>query len=124
MIKHAIRFYENNHDAHLIFHSTPNSLDYTWQWYVTDDKKSGGEIIEGQEHESFVTSTTWIQEESLEEKYLYCEYIHRMNGKKETTEFVQLFNDVDRIVSMNSAFDKVSSYDENGNIKNESDVKK
>lgn len=116
MIKYAIKLNESEKDAHFIFHATPNSTDYVWQWYITDDKSTSGKAIQGQRNESFTITTELIKERGYDGLYLYCEYTDRKTDEKFKTEFIRLYDDINKIVESGTKFTGISTYNENGNI--------
>ncbi|RBP59322.1 hypothetical protein DES36_11947 [Alkalibaculum bacchi] len=116
MIKFAIKLYNNDKDAHFIFHATPDLIHYTWQWYLTDDKENIGEPLEGQQYESFVTTTDLIKERGYEGLYLYCEYMDNNTKRKSKTEFIRLHADINKVIDSGIVFDDISTYDKNGMI--------
>ncbi|MEB9857291.1 hypothetical protein P4K23_28695 [Bacillus cereus] len=116
MKKYAIKLHNNENDAHFIFHATPSLTNYTWQWYLTNDKGNVGETIEGQRYESFTITTDLIRERGYEGLYLYCEYTNNKTKQKSKTEFIQLHADINKIIDSGTVFDNLSTYDENGMI--------
>lgn len=116
MIKYAIRLHQNNHDAHLIFHATPDFTHYTWQWYLTDDKNEVGNPIFQQCYESYTITTDLIKEKGYDGLYLYCKYTNLNTMEESKTELVKLFSDVNKIIESGTVFDYLSAYDENGMI--------
>ncbi|MCM3227543.1 hypothetical protein [Terribacillus saccharophilus] len=117
MQKYGIRLFNSDTDAHLIFHATPFSTEYTWQWYITDDKSKKGEAIKEAIYESFTTTTEIIDKFKENGKYLYCVYIDNETQEEFTSEFIQLFTDFNKIIENNSAFYDVASYDSKGWIR-------
>jgi len=116
MIKYAIRLYNNEKDAHLIFHSTPDQTHYIWQWYITDDKDSIGKVIEGEDMQSFITTTDLIKENNYDGLFLYCSYRNRNTQEQFKTELIPLYADVNKIIESGTVFDDISTYDKTGEI--------
>lgn len=122
MKKYAIRLYQNNCDAHLIFHATstlPN-IDpyelYEYQWYLAKNKNALGKPIEEEQFESYTTTTNLIKEKGYNGLYLYCKYID-INTKQEfKSEYIELHSDINKIIDSGSVFDNISEYDRNGSI--------
>ncbi|MFE4047005.1 hypothetical protein [Priestia sp. YIM B13490] len=119
MIKYAIRFHNNNHDAHLIFHAAPSSEGHPlckYQWYLTEDKNLVGKPIEDEQYESYIIRTERVKQEGHEGLYLYCKFTYIDTNKENKTEFIKLFSDVNKIIDSGTVFDEISKYDENGEI--------
>ena len=125
MIKYAIKLHENRKQGHLIFHAVPAEHtneyippsydDYSWQWYLTNEKDVVGTSIDGHIYESYITTTEQIEEEKLDGMYLYAEYLNKHTKEIKRTEFIRLSSDIDEMINSNSPFDKVSIYDKKGN---------
>lgn len=116
MKKYAIKLYQSEVAADLIFHATPSLTNYEWQWYVTDDKNNMGRAIEGQRYESFITTTDLIKERGYEGLYLYCEYKDKSTKKECKTKLIRLYSDINNIINSGTIFDDISAYDEEGMI--------
>jgi len=119
MIKYAIRLHNNNRDASLIFHASPDSEGHPpskFQWYITEDKNLEGKPIEDELYASYITHTKLIKEEGYEGLYLYCEFTYIDTNQENKTEFIQLFSDVNKIIDSGTIFDDISKFDEKGNI--------
>src|SRR5699024_326337 len=125
MIKYAIKLHENRKQGHLIFHAVPAEHtneyippsydDYSWQWYLTNERDVVGTPIDGHIYESYITTTEQIAEERYEGLYLYAEYLNKHTKKIKRTEFIRLSSDIDEMINLNNPFEKVSIYDEKGN---------
>src|SRR5699024_7591980 len=71
MIKYAIKLHENHKQGHLIFHAVPAEHtneyippsydDYSWQWYLSNEKNVVGTPIDGHIYESYITTTEQIE---------------------------------------------------------------
>ncbi|WP_080871734.1 hypothetical protein [Oceanobacillus timonensis] len=129
MIKYAIKLHENHKQGHLIFHAVPEEHtnehippsydDYSWQWYLTNEKGVLGRPIDEHVYESYITSTEQIEYEKYDGMYLYAEYLNKHTQERKRTEFVRLSSDMDEMINLNVPFDKLSIYDEKGAIINE-----
>lgn len=116
MKKYAIRLHQNNYDAHLIFHATPDLSHYIWQWYLTDDKNEVGKPIEEERYEIYTTTTDLIKEKGYDGLYLYCKYTDINTKRESKTEYIKLYSDVNKIIDSGTVFNDVSVYDKNGSI--------
>ncbi|WP_437834553.1 hypothetical protein ACQRXC_29145 (plasmid) [Niallia taxi] len=122
MIKTAIRYYDNNRDAHLIFHATPSypPIDpyslYKHQWYLTEDKKVVGTPLEEEEYEMYLTNTEQIGKNGFDGLYLYCKRIDIKTNEENNTEFIKLSSDFNTIIESGTIFDDISSFDKNGDF--------
>ena len=126
MIKYAIKLHDNHKKGHLIFHAVPiehknehippSYDDYSWQWYLTNEKDVVGTPIDGHIYESYITSTEGIEGEKYNGMYLYAEYLNKHTKEIKRTEFIRLSSDIDEMINLNSPFDKLSIYDKQGNI--------
>ncbi|MBU8756727.1 hypothetical protein KM927_24940 [Priestia megaterium] len=115
MIKYAIRLQKNKRDAVLIFHAAPDSKRH-FQWYITEHKNVVGQPIEDELYESYIINTQRIKEEGYEGLYLYCKFTYLEANKENTTEFIKLSSDINKIIESGTVFDEISAFDENGQI--------
>jgi len=115
VIKYAIQLHKNNRDAVLIFHAAPDSEGY-FQWYITEHKNVVGQPIEDELYESYIINTQRIKEEGYEGLYLYCKFTYLEANKENTTEYIKLSSDVNKIIESGTVFDEISAFDENGQI--------
>lgn len=125
MIKYAIKLHENHKQAHLVFHAVPEEHtneyippsydDYSWQWYLTNEKDVAGTPISEHIYESYITTTEQIKNDNLVGMYLYAEYQIKHTKEIKRTEFICLSSDIDEMINLNSPFDKVSIYDKKDN---------
>ncbi|MEW2059146.1 hypothetical protein ACF09G_37720 [Streptomyces albogriseolus] len=122
MLKYAIRYHNNNCDAHLIFHATPSypPIDpyslYKHQWFLTEDKIHIGRPLEEEMYEMLATNTKEIKEAKLDGLYLYCQRTDIKTNEVNNTEFIRLFSDVNQIIESGTVFDEISAFDENGDF--------
>jgi|SRR5690625_263993 len=124
MIKYAIKLHENHKQAHIVFHAVPEEHinknippsydDYSWQWYLTNEKEVVGTPIDGHIYVSYITTTEEIKDEEYEGMYLYAEYRKKHTKEIKQTEFISLSSDIDEMINLNSPFDKLSIYDKQG----------
>lgn len=83
---------------------------------LANEKDVVGTPIDGHIYESYITTTEQIAEERYEGLYLYAEYLNKHTKKIKRTEFIRLSSDIDEMINLNNPFEKVSIYDEQGNI--------
>ncbi len=48
--------------------------------------------------------------------YLYCKFTYLEANKENTTEFIKLSSDINKIIESGTVFDEISAFDENGQI--------
>src|SRR5699024_11959678 len=108
----AIKLHENHKQGHLIFHAIPEEHtneyiplsydDYSWRWYLTTEKDVLGNPIDGHIYESYITTTEQIEEEKLDEMYLYAEYLNKHTKEIKRTEVIRLSSDMEEMINLNS----------------------